>query len=293
MFNNAKNNNNAQPYKLFGQDYKNNSHNTNFKAIYETMLEVSMSQNRKLQDDIGMHLHNFDKIYGQFTETIEDGRTIMVRWVKIPTFTKENRPRYYIVFMVNINHWHSSDIRHIRGICLNSVDLNDVDQLKNGYTIYLCGRQKGFYRPGQLNHILYDCNTVVINSNCRHTEDARGVLFRSIWKYLYERLNSFLKKINSTKSKTARGLLKKDYLRLNDLVKGLDKLWHNFYKIYREIKKDADIILSNIRIKSSHSHNSMAKMHEKTAIMLNQKAEAMKLLAKTHLRQAKTYIGVV
>lgn len=280
-----------QADKLFGNDHKNNSHNTNFNAIYLTMLEISIAQNRKLQDDIGLHLHNFDKLYGQFTETISDGRRVVVRWVKLPTFTRENKPRYYIIFMVNTDYWHSNNIRHIRAMCLNNVDTSDIDNLEKGYTIFLCGRQKGFYRPHQLDYILHPCNTVVINSNCRHTEDARGILFKSLWSFISKRLLKFIKKINNTRSRTAYGLLKKDYLRLNNLVTGLRKLWHNFYKIYVRIKKNHNTILSNIRISSSQSQNSMAKLHEKTAVMLDQKAEAMKLLAKTHLRQAKKYSG--
>lgn len=196
---------------------------------------------------MGYELHNFDKLNGEIELEAEDGRKITLRWVKIPTFVNNNNPRYHTIFFVNIDWWALGSAQSIRAICLNNVDIDNQD-----YTIYLAGKQKGFIMPSEYRHFR-EHNTMVINTNInkatkrrRSCYEVRKTVFKQLMS-LFDTRNQSLKTVINSKLYYYKhqkrkcniyGLLKQDFHRICDMVKRLEKLFHNFARIVYRIRKD-------------------------------------------------------
>lgn len=89
-------------------------------------------------------------------------RELTVHWVKIPTFTMENRQKYYAVFLADLNprFIYKMEIKGVVNQCWEAIDNHDIDS----NTIFIYSKQKDFipkYNPVFQNHKVYIHNTAL------------------------------------------------------------------------------------------------------------------------------------
>lgn len=257
----------------------NREHIFNFEAVYEILRDLAFKQNRQVESDRKYKLYNYDTLYGRKTFNLTDGRALTVKIIRLPLFSHQNKPRYYTVFLCNSEWWEIGNIPSIDGLCKNILRKQDSD----GYTIFLCGLQKGFLLKKH-NWIAKKHNTVLINSRKRHVDEVRANIFKIISKYLKERCIGLFKSIDNkiyvpsvepgawkttygvSRRMHIYGQLKLDWQRVNTFARSLYALMRQFWKIRmkkRDLKKEIDTKKEPLTISSNNSNNGRRERRER------------------------------
>ena len=227
----------------------NREHENNFEAVYQTLYDIAREQNSKLEADRGHPLHNFDTLHSEATGennlfTLSDGRTMNVKWVRIPTFSHQNKPLYHTIFLVNTEWWEAKNAPSIEDLCKQLLQYRTSDR----YTIFLCGKQKQFRRAKD-DALLRKHNIVIFNTNHNGVDDIRQRIFLRLEKFYRRKCIRLWTTINKQKQtytyysttnggyETGErrlhlyGTLKQDWQRLNALADQLLMLAKQFWKI--------------------------------------------------------------
>lgn len=243
---------------ITGYERENKLHTRNFDVMYQQMIPVALQQNKQAEANAQQPLYNNHNRYGSMIVPYDDTRALSFRFVKIPTFAKENRMMYYTMFFVNIEWYTTDDIKRICALCLNNVDHRDMYNIGRGYTIFLSGKQRGRVHPLQWNTLSRQYNTWRINTLTskgikRQPSEIRAKILKQLMTY-FERLIKQIK--NKTKegfhyykgekhTHTLYGQLKKDFDRVHDFVIIMYKGFHNWIKLYWKQRHRISNILEN------------------------------------------------
>ena len=231
----------------------NIEHNNNFQAVYEILLDEAIKENKQMQGDLGYALNNFDKVYNDVPPFSFDGnRDITIRWVRFPTVSEKNRPRYYTVFLCNLPWFNKDDYVKVGKLCAKMLSYK-IQHPGMGYekdndskTIFLCGRQRG-YITGKDFSLLRKLNMFVFSIKSG-IHQIRSTIFRVLSTFIERRCARFKEAVEShtyihrwgmtSNRRRLRiyGGLKHDYQRLM----GLSSLFHS-------MRRDCLRLLANLR----------------------------------------------
>lgn len=270
------------PQQIF---QRNKEHKRNFEEIYKSLSEISFKQNRIVEDNRGHKLYNFDKLHGEGFYELDDGRDLIIRFVKIPTFTRDNAPRYYVVFLCFMDWWQIGNIASLRKSCMDLVkDHHDIDSIKS-FTIFLAGKQRGFIKKSaKTTSYLRKHNTILINSNSRHCDEARSTVFKSVLRFIEQRCIRIYQSINSQtyiygeekRRKHIYGALRTDWQRLNNLVGVLRKFFKNFRRIWMKKK------INNINEQNNISNSNNKRITDRRRYANDKFNELLQNFGKRH-----------
>lgn len=150
-------------------------------TLYHQLIIAVINQNKRLEEQLGMKLSNFDRLY-RMTETPFDDRLLTTRWVKIPTFIHENTSRYYAVMLASINMWRKGELKPLYRQIIDSIDAQDIDS----HTIFLIGRSEGFF--DKMDNRLRYYHIIRINSQVFGFKQ-RNIVTGIVTNYLRTRLH--------------------------------------------------------------------------------------------------------
>jgi len=172
---------------------------------YQTLLKTALSENRRVQKQMGKPLDNFNTLYNN-TEMPFDDRTIHVRWVKLPTFVKEGKPNYYAVCIADLPFWRKGELQGIYRQAVECFDNTCVDS----YTIFLYGRLYGHIDRVQ-NTPMRRYKTFVQNTDNPSKENMFR-MYSFIERFLVKRVQIM------TRGGVVFGSIADDVKRLNELT---------------------------------------------------------------------------
>jgi len=187
-------------------------------SIYQRFIPMVIRQNQKTTHGI-----NSDKLYRQTSIPLDDERTLNIRWIKIPTFQRDQHQYYYTVFLNNIELWRKGEIRNIQRQTLETTDKQHVDS----YTIFMLGR---FYGCFEINQNMKWYKTFIINSMvCDNRHES--MIYGFISSFLQNRLNRL------TGDGLVFGDITRDVVRLRGFCSVLDEVMvfnNNKVKVIKE-----------------------------------------------------------
>ena len=193
--------------------------NSIFERIYKNFIVRSIKENRKVEGQLGYRMSNFDKIYGMREIELDMDRMLTIRWFRIPTFIKNNRPRYYSVFLVDIGWWRAGELNLIWDKCRECSNFTDMKE-SDSYTIYLVGKLEGLITS--VNKKARDHHIFRINKYLDElTEEFEEKFFDWIADFLDKRC---LHIPDNTKNKLIFGMLEKDTRRISEFVSSLQNV---------------------------------------------------------------------
>lgn len=200
--------------------------------FYQQLIKLCISENRKIKDpnpDCG-------KLYYDTKIPMSEDRQFNIRWVKLPTFTRENKQQYYTVFINDIDYWRAGEKKQIYGQIIETLDRHDVDS----YTIFQFGKYHGHIDP-IINELIKYYHIYVIN-----TQEPQNKNIEMIYKFIS---NFLQRRINGRKGNTIIfGDLLVEIKRLQSFVDFLNSMNLSFsYIISNDSKKNSFYKPSNIR----------------------------------------------
>lgn len=232
---------------------ENRAHNNNFKTIYESLIPISVKQQQQADATLGVQTTDYTELYGIKQIPLTDGRTITLRYVKIPTISQENKPQYYVMFFLNIEYFSIQDFKSLHALCLNSIDQKTIEgYLSNGnrgrYTIYLSGKQTGRTKYLQWNQArtkyhIWKINTITAKGNTRSYAEVRKSIFVTIEKLFSKKIDRIIECIrdgwhwyrNQKMNHDLYGHIKEDVERLKSFLGQIRKTARYFWKIKKRL----------------------------------------------------------
>jgi len=143
-------------------------------ALYNQLIKAAINQNQRIGADCRKICNSTNIPFGD--------RKLNIRWVKIPTFIKENKPSHYAVFLVDIPYWRKGELKAIYKQCIETIDNHDIDS----YTIFLVGHLYGYFDP-LLNKPMKNYKTFIINKE-KIDKKERALIINFICKFIEHRI---------------------------------------------------------------------------------------------------------
>lgn len=105
------------------------------QRIFQRLITAAIGQMRQIDRSYDM-----SKLYYSTTVQYDEEREINIRWVKIPTFRKNNNITFYAICLTDIQFSRMGELKNIHRQCTEAIDRVNIDS----YTIFLFGRFHGY-----------------------------------------------------------------------------------------------------------------------------------------------------
>ncbi|MFW6120645.1 MAG: hypothetical protein ACOC80_07055 [Petrotogales bacterium] len=271
---------------------ENKAHANNFKEIYESMIPIVIKQQRQVDSSLQQKTIDYDELYITKNIPLEDGRTITLHIIKIPTFTNKGKPQYYMMFFINIDYYSINDFKLLHALCYNNQGKNTEIEGKHSfgnqgrYTIFLSGKQVGSIHPFQWiktsrHYHIWKINTITAKKETRSYAEVRQNIFNTLRKLFQAKVDGLRKRVekgwhyyrDEKMTHHLFGVLKQDYERLQEFIHQLLKTSKYFWKIrynletikkkQQQFKEDEDSMISNNIRKQRNQYLKLRKMIKK------------------------------
>jgi len=174
-------------------------------ALYNQLIKAAIHQNKMIETQLRIPQQNFDKLYRK-EELPFDDRLLTIRWIKIPTFIRENKPSFYAICLANISYWWKNEAKNIYQQCVESTDWANVDS----QTLFLQGKSIGWFDQTFLfNYKIFRLNV------SSFSKKERDIVISYIVKAIEKRISS-IKEQNP--EFITYGSIKKDVERLQYFI---------------------------------------------------------------------------
>ena len=242
------------PWKYVNKT-ENQAHLNNFKTIHDSLIKISIKQQQQTDVTLGLRTTDYSTLYDTKKIPLDDGREIQLRYVKIPTVSNHNKPQYYVMFFVNIDHYSIHDLKSLHAMCLNSIDQKSIEgYLSHGnqgrYTIYLSGKQTGrmqqiYWNQSCRAYHIFKINTITAKGKTRSYAEVRKNIFTTLEKLFTSKLNRLVESINEgwhwykdqKVTHKLYGHIKEDVARLQEFLVQIQKTAQYFWKVMMQLKK--------------------------------------------------------
>ena len=200
---------------------------SNLDLIYEKLITQVLKQNKKIEDELGEKLHNFNTLHNDVSIPFSnDGRMLHVRVLKIPTFIINNKPSYYALILSDISLWRKGEIKQLHGQIVECFDNHDVDS----YTIFQQGEFHGYFDP-VLNKNTRQYNMFILHGTILTRKQQNFIIDITV-NYLESRCRGI------TDGIIVYNRLKKDVARLRCFCEDLQLLFKPVMKqVYTVVKE--------------------------------------------------------
>jgi len=176
--------------------------------LYQQLIQLSIQENYKTKQ-IGI---DHSKMYYNAEIPFQNDRKLNIRYVKLPTFARENKQYYYTIFLNNITYWRAGEKKQLYGQIIETLDRYNVDS----YTIFQFGKYHG-----HIDHIINDLmkyyHIYVFNKWQPEKKDITTI-YTFIINFLQKRIDSM------NKDGLIFGTIQNDVARLQDFVDFLNPL---------------------------------------------------------------------
>ena len=197
--------------------------------FYQRMIKICIKENRKLKQpnlDYSKTYYNTNIIFGE-------DRKLNIRWIKLPTFTRENKTYYYVVFVNDIDYWRSGEKKQLYRQIRETLDCHDVDS----YTIFQFGRYHG-HVDQIINDLMKYYHIYVFNTQNPTLEDTETI-YKFIANFVQKRIDSI------KKDGIVFGSIEKDIRRLQSFVDFLNSIYS--FNVISNSKKNSFNISYNYK----------------------------------------------
>jgi len=147
--------------------------------FFQQLIKICISENKKL-NDINI---DYSKLYYQTEIPMSEDRMLNIRWVKLPTFRRENKQQYYTIFINDIEFWRSGEKKQIYSQIIETIDRQNVDS----YTIFMFGTYHG-HIDTVINELIKFYHISVFNTQEPQTGDI-DTIYRFISSFLQRRID--------------------------------------------------------------------------------------------------------
>lgn len=228
---------------------ENQLHMRNFQLIHEDLIRAAIKTNKEAEGIQGIKQNNYPELHGNMILKIDDVRTMSLRYVKIPTFSWENKIQYHLVAFCSLDHYTPDDFGLIRALCLQGTQgkLTPIEGTKGpNYTIFLSGKLRGKNTFLQLNtllheHHIYMVNTITKHQRIRQPSEVRSHVFKTLMTLFEARCRGIILKINSKtfyyhgeqRHNNIYGKLRQEH----DMLTRLKERFLNTYRCYNRLWK--------------------------------------------------------
>ena len=174
--------------------------------IYQRFIPFLIKENQRLEFSISA-----DKLYKD-TQIEFGDRMLSVRWLKIPTFQRNKKQYYYVIFFGVISLWRKGEIREIKKQILETCDLVNVDS----YTIFQIGRFHGRF---DLNENIKFHNMFIFNTT-EFTETYENRFYKLLMNFLQTR-------VDNIKKNYVFGTIEADVKRIEKFIDMINNIYTN------------------------------------------------------------------
>lgn len=152
---------------------------TLLENFFQQLIKIAFIENKKL----GQTNIDYSKLYYSTSIPFKEDRVLNIRWVKLPTFQRENKQYYYAVFINDIDFWRMGEKTELYKQVIETIDRYDIDS----YTVFQFGRYHGHNDP-LINNLMKYFHIYVFNKVEVESDDLETVS-RFVSDFLQKRIN--------------------------------------------------------------------------------------------------------